>query len=169
MSRSKFTTRKSILPLLTLFLVPAAALASGEHSGDHDGSEAYTFGEPASPSSADRTITIEASDRMTFSPSDIVTSKGETIRFVVRNVGELPHSFTLGTPTDQRMHEDEMQGMSVDKVTGHMADDATGMTVPAGNTDSLTWRFTDAGAVQFACHVPGHYPKGMKGTIRVKP
>ena len=34
-------------------------------------------------------------------------------------------------------------------------------------TGTLIWKFTQAGTVEFACLMPGHYEAGMKGSIRV--
>lgn len=142
-------------------------IASGDH-GDHDGGHGYSFGKPASAGEADRTVTVTAKDTMTFSPSTIEVREGETIRFVVKNVGKLQHSFTLGTPSDQRMHEDEMKEMPMDMMAGHMDDEPNGVVVPPGETRSLTWRFSGSSSVQFACHIPGHYPAGMTGAIEIR-
>jgi uncharacterized cupredoxin-like copper-binding protein len=32
---------------------------------------------------------------------------------------------------------------------------------------TLIWKFAQAGTVEFACLIPGHYEAGMKGSIRV--
>ena len=37
----------------------------------------------------------------------------------------------------------------------------------AGETKSITWHFTAAGELEFACHQPGHYAGGMTGTFEV--
>ena len=163
------------IALLALSLgVAGPAVAAGEHGGGHDdghgggGGHSFGFGSPAAESEADRTVTVTARDDMTFSPDSISIDKGTTIRFIVDNVGQLQHSFTLATPTQQSRHEEEMQGMSMDRMAGHMDDDPNGIVVQPGETGSITWRFTEATTVQFACHIPGHYPAGMKGSIRVK-
>ena len=39
------------------------------------------------------------------------------------------------------------------------------VTVAAGETRVLTWRFEDAGEVLYGCHEPGHYEAGMVGSI----
>lgn len=145
--------------------------AAGEHGGGHDdngGGHSFAFGSPADASEADRTITVTAKDTMVFSPDAVSIGKGSTVRFVIENVGQLQHSFTLATPAEQREHEKEMQGMSMDRMAGHMDNDPNGVVVQPGETGSITWRFTEATKVQFAFHIPGHYPAGMKGSIRVK-
>lgn len=177
----------SAFALLALALVAATpAIAAGEHDGGHDhesnghghddghgddhgdgGGHSFDFGSPAEAAEADRTIEVTARDDMMFSPDAVSIDKGTTVRFVVDNVGELQHSFTLATPTEQREHEEEMQGMSMDRMADHMKGDPNGIVVQPGDTRSITWRFTEATTVQFACHIPGHYPAGMKGSVSV--
>ena len=41
------------------------------------------------------------------------------------------------------------------------------MSLAPGETKELTWRFSEAGEVLFACHVDGHYDGGMVGTVSV--
>lgn len=174
--------------LLALLLVPASfpAAASGEHEGGHGdegghadggghqdghghgGGHDFTFGEAAPDAEPDRTIEIVARDNMRFEPASMQVTAGETVRFVVRNTGQLQHSFTLGSPQYQQQHEQEMQGMAMDMMAGHMDDSANGIVVQPGANDSLTWRFEKGGPVQFACHIPGHYPAGMKGSIDIQ-
>jgi uncharacterized cupredoxin-like copper-binding protein len=55
-------------------------------------------------------------------------------------------------------------------MAGHgmpMPDDDHGIGLPAGATKIPTHTFRQAGDLIFACHVTGHYPAGMKGTITV--
>lgn len=150
-----------------LLMLPLAAGASGDHAGGH-GDDSAVFGEPADPGEADRTIKVIARDTMSFEPAQVDVKPGETVRFVVENVGDVQHSFTLGTPAGQEAHEKEMQGMAMEDMAGHMDNDPTGMVVQPGETGRLTWHFDAEGPVEFACHIPGHYPAGMKGRIRIE-
>ena len=36
-------------------------------------------------------------------------------------------------------------------------------------TRSLTYTFAGSGPFSFACHAPGHYEAGMKGTVEIAP
>lgn len=180
--------------LLALALGAPAAMAAGDHEGGHghdeeegqghddgghghddgghghghgDGHD-FAFGEAAPDAAPDRTVEVVARDTMAFEPARITVEPGEVVRFVVHNDGQLQHSFTLGSPEYQRMHDKEMQGMPHDELAGHMADEPNGMVVAPGDTARLTWRFEKGGPVQFACHIPGHYDAGMKGRIRVE-
>ena len=46
-------------------------------------------------------------------------------------------------------------------------DEAMGIGLKPGQTKELTITFTGDGAMFAGCHVPGHYPAGMKATIGV--
>ena len=129
--------------------------------------EAAPEPEPAPAEEADRTIRISAHDQMRFDPEGVRVQAGQTVRFVVKNVVRVQHSFTLGTPQSQERHEAEMQGMAPDRMASHMEENPMGIVVQPGETDTLTWRFEDGGAVEFACHIPGHFVAGMTGRIRV--
>ena len=141
----------------------------GESAGGHGhGGHSFPFGRPASASQADRTVEIAAKDDMSYAPSSIQVQAGETVQFVVKNTGSLPHSFTLATPHGQREHQQSMQGMPMEKLAGHIKDEPNGMVLQPGERRTLTWRFKDSGKIQFACHIPGHFQAGMKGQIRVQ-
>ena len=36
-----------------------------------------------------------------------------------------------------------------------------------GETATVDYTFARAGALEFACHLPGHYAYGMRGTVTV--
>lgn len=150
------------------YMAMGAAGASPGHGGGEARGDGFAFGSPAKASRADRTIHVAAKDQMTFAPERMEVQAGETVRFVVENVGSVEHSFTLATPAGQDEHEQEMQGMARGKLAGHMRQEPNGIVVQPGETKTLTWRFAQGGPVQFACHIPGHYPAGMKGRIAIK-
>jgi uncharacterized cupredoxin-like copper-binding protein len=39
--------------------------------------------------------------------------------------------------------------------------------VEPGKTAELTWTFSKATRLEFACNIPGHYQAGMKGDLTV--
>ena len=51
-------------------------------------------------------------------------------------------------------------------------DQANMISVDPGTTKELVWHFTNAGTIDFACPLPGHFKgmnfPGMKGTIQVE-
>ncbi|MEO5918772.1 MAG: plastocyanin/azurin family copper-binding protein [Candidatus Limnocylindrales bacterium] len=124
----------------------------------------FAFGQPADPTSADRTIEIVAQDNFTFDPDQTSITVGETVTFRVRNAGAIAHELTLGPIALQQEHETEMQAMPSGMM---MADEPNAIAVQPGETRELTWTFTQAGTFQYACHEPGHYGAGMFGTITV--
>lgn len=146
---------------------PAATeeTAASDDQDDEAGDESFAFGEPADPADADRTVTVEASDDMAFDPPSVEVSAGEVVTFEVENVGQLPHDFTLGDEEAQEEHGREMEEMSADMAHA----DPNTMTLAAGETGSITWRFDGTGAVLYGCHQPGHYDAGMVGSVAVTP
>lgn len=123
----------------------------------------FEFGRPAESRDADRQIQIDASDDFKFDPAVVDVESGEVITFTVNNIGELPHEFTLGPADLQAEHAQEMTEMG----DMEMDDDPNAISVGAGETDSLTWEFTEAGSLLFGCHIPGHYEAGMVGDVEV--
>ena len=124
--------------------------------------DAGALGDPADAGSADRTVHLTASDKLVFDPDSIEVQLGETVTFEIENTGTVDHEFVLGSAAYQKDHEQEMQSGEM-----HMGDEPNAIEVPAGETASLTWTFTEAGSTEFGCHEPGHFPAGMLGTITV--
>lgn len=148
-------------PVRTL-LTAAALLAAGAlHAHEKDHHEA-SIGEPGDAAKATRTVHVDMTDNMRFTPASVNVKQGETIRFVVKNSGQLKHEFVLGTEKALKEHYEVMK-----KFPEMEHADPNMVTVPAGKTGEVVWRFTRAGKVQFACLQPGHYDAGMKGQVRV--
>ena len=148
------------------FIAAYALLASANtvfaqhsHSSGHD-SEA--IGKPGVASKVTRTVKVDMSDAMRFTPSNIAVKQGETIRFVVRNSGKLNHEMVLGTEKELKEHYELMK-----KNPEMEHDDANSVDVKPGKTGKIVWQFTKAGRVDFACLEPGHYDAGMKGSVTV--
>ena len=99
---------------------------------------------------------------MRFTPSQIRVKRGETIRFVVKNSGQLKHEFNLGTEKDLKAHYELMK-----KFPEMEHDEPNIASVAPGGTGEVVWQFTKAGTVSFACLHPGHYEAGMKGQVKV--
>jgi uncharacterized cupredoxin-like copper-binding protein len=114
----------------------------------------------------DRTIQIETTDQLRFSPDQINVRKGETVAFVIINSGNLPHEFVIGDEAVQAEHEAEMASGKEDM--NEMGDKPYAVDVPAGDTVTLVYTFDEEGTTLIGCHVPGHYGAGMKGTITVE-
>jgi uncharacterized cupredoxin-like copper-binding protein len=48
-------------------------------------------------------------------------------------------------------------------------DEPNGIGLAPGETKELTMVFAERGETLAGCHVPGHYPAGMRATIEVGP
>ena len=122
------------------------------------------FGEPADPSEADRTIEVNVDNDLAFEPADFEVAPGEVVTFRITNTGDVEHEFVLGDEAAQ----DEMAAMMEGgDGHGHSGEMSNAVTIHAGETGELTWRFTSEGTVLIGCHVPGHWEAGMQGTVTV--
>jgi uncharacterized cupredoxin-like copper-binding protein len=68
------------------------------------------FGDRGRAQDVRRTITVVMRDN-SYEPRTIQVRAGETVRFVVRNEGQLVHEFNLGTQQMHAQHRREMQAM----------------------------------------------------------
>lgn len=149
------------LPAVFLAMSGMSSIAAGNHAGGHDhGDEAV--GKPGVASKVSRTITMDMTDDMRFHAPDVAAKQGETIRFIVKNSGQLKHEMVLGTAKDLKDHYEVMK-----KNPEMEHDDANMVTVAPGKSGEIVWQFTKAGKVDFACLQPGHYDAGMKGLVHV--
>ena len=106
----------------------------------------------AGTTSAPRVVRIVASDALRFSPDTLTVKAGETITFEVTTMGMMSHEFMVGPAAD----------VAADTAgTPEVAD------IAMMATRSLTYTFNGPGPFAFACHAPGHYEAGMRGTIIV--
>lgn len=139
---------------------------SDEHDDD-EGHDDFAFGAPADAADADRTVAIEAGTGFVFDPAEVTVAAGETVTFEVTNSDTIEHDFTLGDEAAQDEHEEEMRAMDdADGEMGHA--EANAVVVPAGETASITWTFTEPGTVIYGCHQPGHYDADMRGEVIVE-
>ena len=137
-----------------------AAKATVGHAHEHHGSDA--IGVAGDIAKATRTINVDMSDAMRFTPSKLSVRQGETVRFVIKNSGALKHEFVLGTDKDLEEHYELMK-----KFPEMEHSDPNMVTVAPGKTGEVVWQFTRSGKVAFACLQPGHYDAGMKGAVTV--
>ncbi len=142
-----------------LWTAAGAVFAAGAHAGGHG---TASIGKPGAAGKAQRTITVEMSDTMRFTPDKVTVKRGETIRFIVKNTGKLQHEFNLGTEADLKAHYELMK-----KFPEMEHDEPNIASVAPGGTGEVVWQFTKPGTVHFACLHPGHFDAGMKGTVTV--
>ena len=121
------------------------------------------FGREGDPSKAVRTIHINMADTMRFAPSDITVKRGETVKLVATNKGQVLHEMVLGTPEELKKHADLMKKFpEMEHEEAHMAH------VKPGKSGEIVWQFNKPGIFQFACLIPGHFEAGMVGKVTVK-
>jgi uncharacterized cupredoxin-like copper-binding protein len=121
------------------------------------------FGREGDPRKVTRVINIDTSDTMRYFPDHVTVKKGQTVRFQVRNAGQLPHEMVLGTMDDLKKHAALMKkNGDVDYEEPNVA------RVEPGESGRIVWQFTRAGEFYFGCLVPGHFEAGMIGTIVVR-
>lgn len=152
------------------------AVAFGAHADVGHGSR---FGSPAAESDAARTIVVEMTDNQ-YDHARISVRKGEVVRFIVHNRGQLVHEFNIAPREMPAAHQDEMLAMMQSgqmtpdrmmhgpgETMGH--DDPNSVLLNPGETEELIWKFDrSVGGLEFACNVPGHYQSGMVGTIHIE-
>jgi uncharacterized cupredoxin-like copper-binding protein len=125
--------------------------------------EETAFGRAGDPRKVTRTIKVGMSDTMRFTPSGFSVKPNETVRFVIRNGGKVPHEMVIGTTEELKKHAELMR-----KFPGMEHDEAYMAHVKPGTRGEIIWHFTKPGEYSFACLVPGHYEAGMVGRLMVR-
>ena len=140
------------------------------------------IGEIGKPSEVTRTITVKMYDSY-YEPAEINVKKGETIKFIVLNFGELVHEFNIATKEMHIKHQPEMMMLveneillsdKVDKEKmkqmakknpsmGHHHSNS--VLLSPGEKGQLVWKFSNKAKIEAACNVPGHYEVGMIAKI----
>lgn len=156
---------------IAMALLLAAASAQAHGNADHGGQprpaaasakEQKAWGIAGDSGNARRTIVIEMSDAMRFTPERIEVRQGETVRFVVRNKGAVLHEMVLGTKEELDKHAALMR-----KFPNMEHDEPYMAHVKPAAAGELVWNFNRSGEFEYACLVNGHYQAGMKGRISV--
>ncbi len=150
--------------LLGPALIGPTLASPGHKPGESHDERAY--GEPGDPKKPARVVQVtmrEADGKMLFVPDRIAIRRGEQIRFVLRNNGELDHEIVLATLQENLEHAKEMA-----KNPDMEHDDPNAKRLAPKKTGEIVWKFTRAGEFDFSCLIPGHREAGMFGTIIVK-
>ena len=145
----------------------ASAHGDEEHAAprEYDASkvEPTDFGQEGNPKQVTKTIKVDMSDNMRFTPADVSVKRGDTVKFVVHNDGKVLHEMVLGTKQAIKEHAALMK-----KFPEMEHADANMAHVKPGKAGEIVWQFTKAGEFVFACLQPGHFEAGMVGTVSVK-
>ena len=106
---------------------------------------------------------MEGDGKMLYVPDRIEVRRGEQIRFVLKNNGELDHEFLLATTKENLKHAEVMK-----KFPDMEHDDPNGKRLAPKGTSEILWRFTKRGEFEYGCLIPGHREAGMVGKVIVK-
>ncbi len=174
---------KPIVPLV-LALVLGLALTYPGSLRAYPVTDAPGTGQPAGEQSTGsatvphrqsvRTVSIDI-QQLSFDRKIISVTAGETIRFVIRNRGDRPHDFTLGTPQVQKARrvqlilglvEAKLQKQNTLPVS--WPDAPTAVVVTPGETKEILWQFNRSRDVEFGCNIPLHYEPEMKGIVSIE-
>lgn len=154
---------------MTVLLITTSPLALAHSDTKHApakkktiSTEEKTFGREGNPQKVVRTINVDMSDRMRFTPDALTVKRGETVKFVVKNSGRIMHEFVLGTLPELKEHAELMK-----KFPGMEHDEPYMAHVAPGKTETIVWQFSKSGEFHFGCLLPGHFEAGMVGKINV--
>ena len=149
----------------------ASAYAHGPnaHGGSHGAhgsapvvKEQKDWGIAGDTTSVSRTIRVDMTDDMKFTPNKIAVKLNETIRFQVFNKGKVLHEMVIGTKKELDEHAEMMK-----KFPNMQHDEPYMAHVDPGKRADLVWLFNREGNFEFACLIPGHFQAGMTGKITV--
>lgn len=133
------------------------------HGHSHGGFSAGAPGDAKKPARVVRVSMREGDGKMLFVPERIEVKRGEQIKFVLQNDGELEHEFVLATTEENVKHAEEMK-----KNPEMEHDDPNAKRVALKKRNEIVWRFTKRGTFEYGCLIPGHREAGMIGTVIVK-
>ena len=107
-----------------------------------------------------------------FSESELTVGSGETVKFIVKNSGDVARDFTIGTEhvmerrrafLAQKLTSD---ATDIDPLQRNKLDRTNAVIVLPGETRELTWKFVKTDGLEFASNIAGHYESGFKGGFR---
>ncbi len=158
---------KQILALI--FMVGFFVSHAGAHGDPNKPAEKKTaveekaFGREGDPKRVTRTIQVDMTDAMRYTPMEITVKRGETVRFIAKNSGKVMHEMVLGTMKELNEHAALMR-----KFPNMEHDEPHMVHVKPGATAPMAWEFTKPGEFHFGCLIPGHFEAGMVGRVIVK-
>ena len=140
------------------------------------------IGKKGESSEVNRVIEIKMYDNY-FEPNVLNIKKGETIKFIVYNYGELVHEFNIATKEMHIKHQPEMMKMVeneillVDRIDKKKMKElskkdhsmshshSNSVLLEPNQSAELIWKFNTNADLEAACNVPGHYEAGMIAKI----
>ena len=132
-----------------------------------------------------RTIKVKMYDNY-YEPKSFNIKKGETIKFIITNLGEMVHEYNIGTKEMHIKHQPEMQKLidheiiTFDKIDKKKMKEMSKKDHSLAHSHSnsimlepktqgeIIWKFSKDIELEMACNIPGHYESGMVGKIITK-
>ena len=155
-----------------MFLIPNICFSAGMKM----------IGEKGDIKDVTKVVTVKMFDNY-YEPNEIVVKKGETVKFIVKNMGELVHELNIATKEMHIKHQPEMAKMveheilladkidknkmkEMSKMDHSMAHKhANSVLLEPNDTGEIIWKFSTSTKLEIACNVPGHYEAGMIARI----
>ena len=159
--------------LILIFLITPTLVLAGSMN---------LIGEKGKLAEIDKIIEVKMYDNY-FLPKSINIKRGETVKFVVHNYGDLVHEFNIATKKMHLEHQKEMMKMiehgillgdRIDKVKmkkvakkDHSMSHthSNSILLEPNKSGEIIWKFSTDVALEAACNVPGHYEAGMISKI----
>ena len=159
--------------LILIFLIIPNLVLSGSMN---------LIGEKGKLAEIDKIIEVKMYDNY-FLPKSINIKRGETVKFVVHNYGDLVHEFNIATKKMHLEHQKEMMKMieheillgdRIDKVKMKKVakkdhsmshSHSNSVLLEPNKSGEIIWKFSTDVALEAACNVPGHYEAGMISKI----
>lgn len=116
---------------------------------------------------ADREIEITLSD-FAFEPGAVEVTAGESVKFMLTNVGVIEHEFRLTTEHAAEEHvASGHAGHDDEAASGHGHGEVI-VLVPAGESESVVVTFDEHAEFDVvACLIPGHFEAGMHVPLEI--
>lgn len=125
------------------------------------------WGRPGRASAPLRVVELEIRElhdgRILFDVAGIPATANETLRIVVRNSGEFPHSIVIATPDETARYIDETK-----RNPAYWQDQPNWLFLPSGGTGEIVWQFTRGGQFEFSALSEGDRKAGLFGRIAVR-
>ena len=107
-------------------------------------------------------VTIEIDiEYSRFVPDELTVVEGTRVRFLVVNGDPIHHELITGGAEVHLRHTNGTEAEHP-SIPGEVS-------VAPNGTAITTFTFDEAGVYELACHLPGHYEYGMRGTVEVVP
>jgi uncharacterized cupredoxin-like copper-binding protein len=135
---------------------------SAKGKAHHAQPKETSFGRVGDPKKVSRTVEIDMSDKMRFTPDKLTVKRGDTVRFIATNSGKQKHEMVLGSMEGLKKHSQAMN-----KHPGMEHDEPYEIEAEPGKKAEMVWQFTKPGEFAFGCLLPGHFEAGMIGKITV--